>query len=456
MNRLFKKIMFLIACTLFSLGVQAQETDWKVLTHYDKKAVKTQLTERLTKYVTFNTQANENATKVPSSSGQKKLAKTLAKELKKYGAENVKIDAHSIVTAEIPANVTNNAPVIAFFAHMDTATDTSGANVKPQIHTNYRGGDIVINAEKNLVLNSLNSPQLNRAKGHDIVTASGGTLLGADDKNGLAIIMTFVQFLYDHPQVKHGTIKIAFTPDEEIGEGIGKFNVDSFGADYAYTVDGGDKGEIINETFNARSFTAVFKGNRGFHPGSAMNSPFSDNLLMASDFHTLLPRHQRPETTSGKRGFILVDSIITEGNTSTVKGILRAFSDEETQTLTDTVTRAFQTVKGINPKGTGFSLNWKEEYNNMYKALPEKSYQMAQAAMEAEGIAPKLVAARGGTDGAGLSVMGLPTPDIFAGMYNIHGEMEYADIDVMEDSFRTLMRLSSLWLEQEKESQSLQ
>lgn len=444
MNKLAKAAL-LTACTLAPLAAGAQEMDWKSVTRYDKAAAKKQLTQRFTKYVTFDTQSDDRATAVPSTAGQKKFAKELAKELKKNGAKNVQIDAHSIVTAEIPSNTGKDAPTVAFLAHLDTALEAPGKDVKPQVHKNYQGGDIVINADKKLVINPANSPQLSAARGHDIVTASGDTLLGADDKTGVAVIMTMVQFLYDHPEMKHGTVKVAFTPDEEIGAGAEKFNVADFGADYAYTVDGADLGNLTDETFSAKAFTAVFNGNRAVHPGAAMNSPFADNVLMASDFHTLLPRHRRPETTSDRRGFILVDSVQTQGDRTEVKGIIRAFSDEEMQDLTGEVTRAFNTVKGIHNKGKDFSLTFADQYKNMKSALPPQVVALAEAAMRQEDITPVRFAARGGTDGSQLSFMGLPTPDLFAGQYNIHSPLEYADVDVMEGSLRTVLRLVSLW-----------
>ena len=444
MNKLFSSIA-LAAAVCLPLAAGAQDMDWKSVTRYDKAEAKKQLTDRFTNYVTFDTQSSDQTDKVPSTPGQTKLAKALAKELKKNGAENVKVDKNGFVTAEIPANSDSNAPVIAFLAHMDTALEASGKEVKPQVHKNYQGGDIIINAAQQLIINPANSPQLSRARGHDIITASGGTLLGADDKTGIAIIMTMAQYLYDHPEMPHGTIKIAFTPDEEIGTGIEKFDVASFGADYAYTLDGGDLGELTNETFNAKSFRAVFEGMRAVHPGEAMNSAFSDNVLMASDFHTLLPRHRRPETTAGRRGFILVDTISTEGDKTEVTGIIRAFSEEEMQELVNEVTRAFNTVKTMNYKGKHFELTFHEQYKNMKAAIPEKMISLAQLAMKNEDITPVLTAARGGTDGSSLSFMGLPTPDIFAGQYNIHSPREYADADVMEASLRTILRLISLW-----------
>ena len=444
MNKYVKTALLAAACCL-PLAAAAQEMDWKSVTRYDKAEAKKQLTERFTQYVTFDTQSSDQTDKVPSTEGQTKFAKTLVKELKKNGAKNVKMDKNGIVTADIPANSDRNAPTVAFLAHMDTALEVSGKDVIPQVHANYQGGDIVINAPRKLVLNAANSPQLARARGHDIVTASGGTLLGADDKTGIAVIMTMVQYLYDHPEMQHGPLKIAFTPDEETGAGVAQFDVASFGADYAYTLDGMDTGALTNETFNAKAFTAVFEGLRAVHPGEAMNSAFSDNVLMASDFHTLLPRHRRPETTSGRRGFILVDSITTQGDKTEVKGIIRAFTDEEMQDLVNEVTRAFNTVKGMNYKGKGFSLTFTDQYKNMKQALPEQVVSLAQLAMQNEDITPVLTAARGGTDGSALSFMGLPTPDLFAGQFNVHSEYEYADVDVMEASLRTVLRLISLW-----------
>ena len=439
------KILFFILCLGATVTAQTQDMDWKKTTNYDKAAVKKQLTQRFTDYVTFDTQSNDRSKTSPSTAGQLKFAKALVKELKKNGATQVNLDKNGIVTALIPSNQSSPAPTIAFLAHMDTAMELSGANVKPQVHENYAGGDIVINKEKKLILNPVTAPQLAHAKGHDIITAGGETLLGADDKTGIAVIMTLVQYLYDHPSFKHGPLKIAFTPDEEIGTGITHFDVPGFGADYAYTLDGSDIGQLTDENFNAKSFTAVFEGNRAVHPGEAMNSPFSDNLLMASDFHTLLPRQQRPETSAGRRGFILVDSITTRQDRSEVVGIIRAFSDEEMNQLVAEVTRAFNTVKAMNYKGTGFSLSFKDQYKNMKNALPKKVVDMAANAMKQEEISPRMTAARGGTDGAHLSLAGLPTPDIFSGQYNIHSALEYADVDVMEASLRTSLRLLWLW-----------
>lgn len=439
-----RKLALVLTLALLSVSAAAQNLDWKSSTHYKKADAKAQLIERFNKYVTFDTQADHKAGKVPSTAGQLKLAKELAKELKKYGAQNVKVDKYGIVTAEIEANSKRKSPVIGFLAHLDTGEEISGKDVVPQVHKNYKGGDIVINAQKNIAINPENSPQLARAYGHDIITASGGTLLGADDKAGIAILMTAVEYLDKHPELAHGTVKIAFTPDEEIGAGIEKFDIPAFGAQYAYTLDGGEMGALTDETFNARKFNIIFTGNRAVHPGYAMNSPFTDNILMASDFHTLLPRISRPETTSGRKGYIYVDNISTQGDRTEITGIIRAFTDEETEQLTAQLQQAFKTTKALYPRAQA-QIDVQDEYKNMKTALPAQVVTLATQAMKAEDISPVLRAARGGTDGAVLSLAGLPTPDIFAGQFNIHSEREYADADVMEASLRTVLRLISLW-----------
>lgn len=436
-----KKLLVTLLC-IGALSASAQVTDWKMATQYNKQTAKEQLIKRFTKYVTFDTQSDDTTGKIPSTPGQLKLAKELAKELKKYGAKNVQVDAHSFVTADIPANTNQPTPAVAFIAHLDTALEASGHNVKPQVHKNYQGGDITI--APHLVINPQNSPQLAQARGHDIITASGGTLLGADDKTGVAIIMTLVQYLYDHPELAHGPVKIAFTPDEEIGTGIEQFNVKNFGADYAYTLDGGALGELTTETFTGKAFKAVFTGHRAVHPGAAMNSAFADNLLMAADFHTLLPRQNRPETTAGRRGYIYLDTSVTDGDTTTVTGIARAFTDEEMNQLLSQLNNALRTVKVLHNKGQA-TLEITDQYRNFKEKLPPQMVALAEQAMQQEDIKPVLHAARGGTDGSTLSFMGLPTPDLFAGQFNIHSEREYADVDVMEASLRTALRLVSLW-----------
>ena len=442
MYRTSIKLIALWVGLLLPVGAFAVPEDWKALTLYEKAPVKKQLINRLTDYVKFDTAAKFSSS-VPSTPGQLKFAKALAKELKKNGAARVRVDKSAVVTAEIPANSDKPIPVIALLARLDTVPGISGQEVRPQVHNGYKGGDIVISADKKLSLTTQNSPQLLRAHGHDIITASGDTLLGADAKAGAAVLLTAVQYFYDHPQLPHGTIKLVFVPDGTTGIGANQLDITSLGADYAYTLDAADMGQLVDETFSAKHFTAVFEGSRTEDIGYAMNTSFADNILMASDFHTLLPRHKRPETTADKRGFIWVDGITTQGNRSEVTGLIRAFSDEEMHTLTQEVSQAFNTVKAMNYKGKNFSLTFADEGKNMQAALPEVSLRAAQTAMEAEEISPNRTALRTLTMGARLAERGLPAPGLFTGYYHAGTVLEYADVDVMEAAFRTVMRLTT-------------
>ena len=443
MNKIIK-VTALVAGLLLPVTALAQETDWKVLSKYDKASAKKTLTQRLTDYVKFDTQSKASKN-VPSTPGQLTFAKALAKELKKNGAVNVKVDKSGIVTAEVASNLSKPAPTVAFFAALDTAPELPGKDVKPQVHANYKGGEITLNAEKRLTLDAYEAPQLLRAKGHDLITSSGDTVLGAQNKAGIAILMTLVQFLYDNPLIQHGPIKIVFTPDSQTGAGIARLDAASLGADAAYTLDAGDWGTLVDETFNSKSFTAVFEGFRNVDPGQAINSSFSDNVLMASDFHTLLPRQKRPETTAYRNVFIWVQDISTQGNRTEVRGILRAFSEDEMNQLTNDVTQAFNTVKGLNYKGKNFTLSFKDQDKNMKQALPDNTLRLAELAMQAEEIPSQRAAARADTDGARLAAKGLPAPGLFTGYYQAHTLKEYADVDAMEASLRTVLRLATLW-----------
>ncbi len=441
MNKLIK-LAVLSGALLWPFTVCAQETDWKALSHYEKTPVKKQLTDRLTSYARIDTQAALSS-KVPSTSGQLKLAKTLAKELKKNGAVNVKTDKYGIVTAEIPSNLSAPTPVLALIAHLDTPPAFSAKQIKPQVHTNYNGGTLTIDAAQKITLDPYMAPQLMRARGHDIITASGGTLLGADGKAGLAILVTVAQYFYDHPQLPHGTIKLVFTPDSTIGNGIRQLDVAALDANYAYTLDGGELGQLVDETATAKTFTAVFEGDRTAELGNAISAPFSDNLLMASDFHTLLPRHKRPETTANKNGFIYVSDITTQGNRSEITGVIRAFSDEEMALLTQDVTQAFNTVKRMNYKGKNFALTFTDQEKNIKNAIPQAAIRLAQQAFSQEEVAEHRTAARHTTDAARLTAKGLPAVGLFTGYY-LSGVQEYADADVMEAAFRVVLRLSTL------------
>lgn len=437
-----KKFTVLLLGLLLPLGLCAQE-DWKALTRYEKAPIKKQLADRLMDYVKFDTQSKVS-NKVPSTGGQLQLAKALAKELKKNGAVNVKVDKFGLLTAEIPSNLSKPAPVVAFLTHLDSAPGFTSQNIRPQLHT-YKGSDIVVNVAQGLTLNSYNAPQLLRAKGHDIITASGNTILGADGKAGAAILLTATQYFYDHPQLPHGTIKLVFSPDSYTGTGIRHLDTTALGADFAYTLDAGEMGQLVDETFSAKTFKAVFEGNRSVDIGKAASLPFADNVLMASDFHTLLPRTKRPETTAYKNGFIYVSDIVTQGNRTEVTGTLRAFSESEMETLTQDVSRAFSTVKSLNPKGKNFSLTFGGQDKNLQHAIPLLSLRKAEEAMRAEDITPVRTASRTTTDGARLAEKGLAAPGLFTGYYNNPGDLEYADVDIMETALRTVLRLTSLW-----------
>ena len=445
------KILVAVLCSLLLPMCAAAQHNWKAVMRYDKQAAKTKLAEHLSEYVTYDTQATSQTGQIPSTKGQLSFAKALAKELKRIGAENVQTSKQGVVTAEIPATTAKPTPVIALIAPLDTAETLSGKDVKPQTHEKYRGGDIVIDKENNLRLSEYNSPQLLQARGHDIMTASGGTLLGAEGKAGIAIIMTLADYLLGNPSIEHGRIKIVFSPDSTTHRGIGALDIPALGADYAYSITGANTGEIITENFGGRSFTAVFHGKRDVPSGQAMQADFADNLLMASDFHTLLPRQRRPENTSARRGFILVDSINTVANTSTVTGIIRAFNDEEMQELSNLVQQSFTTAKSLNPKNKGAELTFQEQFKNAQAFIPAPVIQTLENAMRQEDIQPKQIALRGRNDATFLSAHQLPTVNLFAGTFNPASQLEYADIDIMEASLRTLISTAVNWTGQNKE-----
>ena len=440
-----KKLLLAVLCAAFPLALAAQQ-NWKAVTRYDKQAAKTKLTELLSEYVTFDTQAETNAQKIPSSKGQTSFAKKLAKDLKRLGAQNVRVEKNGIVTASVPATSSQPLPALAFIAHLDTTPALSGKGVKAQVHAKYNGGDIVISADKNLRLTQYNSPQLLTARTHDLVTASGNTVLGADAKGGAAILLTYADYLLGNPSIAHGPVKIVFLPDGLNGRGAQALDTSVLGADYAFALNSGNLGEYIPENFNTRYFTAVFDGKRDSSVGHAMYSDFADNLLMAADFHTLLPRQYRPETTAGRNGFIWINDIAHEGNRSVVKGEIHAFTEQEMKTLSDLVTQSFNTVKSLYPKKKGAELSFQDGSKNILTVLPPQMLTQLQNAMQKEEITPVPAANR--NDGgypAVLNTKGLPTVTVFNGTFHAGSETEYADIDVMEAALRTLLTLTADW-----------
>ena len=439
-----RKICTVLAVLLLPLCAAAQQ-NWKAIMRYDKQAAKTALADRLTKYAAYDTQADPAADKVPSSKGQTAFAKALAKELKNIGASNVKTAKNAIVTADIAPTTAKPSAAIAFIAYLDTTPLLSAKNVQPKTIAKYNGGDIVINAQKNIRLTEYNSPQLLDARSHDLITASGDTVLGADPKAGIAVIMTLADYLLGHPSIEHGPIKIVFIPDHASGRGPAELDIASLGADYAYIVNGANLGEIVTENFSSRAFNAVFEGNRNADLGQAMNSAYADNLLMASDFHTLLPRQRRPETTADRRGFILVENITTQGNRSEVSGIVRAFSQEEMQELARLVTQAFNTVKAMNPKAGPMQLTWQDEFKNAKELIAPQVITQMQNALRQEDITPKPLAQRGPNAAALLTERGLPSVSVFCGVFHPNSILEYADTDIMEASLRSLISLANGW-----------
>lgn len=434
------KFLFTVVITIaFSAGSIAQI-----------KAPAESAMDRFLRYVKIDTQAVEEAGKVPSSDKQWNLARLLEKELKALGVQNVRISEHAIVYGLVPGNLPDNSkvPTIGFIAHMDTSPAVSGENVNAIIHKNYQGGDIVLPNDKTQVITVEKNPALKELIGDDIITADGTTLLGSDDKSGIAEIMTMIDILRNNPQIKHGNIAVAFTPDEEVGGGIDKFDVKGFGAKYAYTVDGGELGEISDETWTAKTATITFSG-KSTHPGYAkdilVNSSFAaaDYLSRFND-----PKVPRPETTEGRVGFVHPYNSTLDIETSVVRVLLRNFEmsgvDEQEamlrRMLDDTMKR-FPNVASKFDIRVGY-LNMKEEL----KKYPQL-VQFASDAAKRAGVTPKMKPIRGGTDGARLTFMGLPTPNLFTGGHNFHGKLEWNSRKGLERSTETLVNLVQIWAE---------
>lgn len=407
--------------------------------------------DRFLRYVKIDTQSAEDAGIVPSTKKQFVLANLLADELKKLGVQNVRVSEFSIVYGMIPGNLADNSkvPTIGFIAHMDTSPAVSGANVNPIIHKNYQGGDIVLPNDKTQIISVEKNPILKEMIGDDIITADGTTLLGSDDKAGIAEIMTMIDILRQNPNIKHGNIAIAFTPDEEVGGGIDKFDVEGFGAKFAYTVDGEELGEISNETWSARTATVTFKG-KSTHPGTAKGIMINSTYA-AADFLTRFPKDILPETTEGRVGFIHPYSSVLDIEESTVKILLRDFEVSGLEAkeailkkmMSETQTK-FPDVKINMDVKLGY-LNMKE----VLKDFPQLTDYAIEAAKRA-GLKPQIRAIRGGTDGSNLTFRNLPTPNLFTGGSNFHGKLEFNSKRGLEKSTETLVNLVQVWAEKSK------
>lgn len=401
------------------------------------------LVERFLKYVSFDTQSSEETEVTPSTPGQMVFAKYLKEELESLGLEDITLDEHGYLFATLPANIDKPVPTIGFIAHMDTSPDMSGKDVSLRIVQNYDGSDIVLCAEENVVLSPSQFPELLDHKGEDLIVTNGKTLLGADDKAGIAEIVSAIVYLKEHPEIKHGKIRIGFNPDEEIGLGAHKFDVEKFGCDWAYTMDGGEVGELEFENFNAASAKITFKG-RNVHPGYAKNKMIN-SIRVANRFCALLPAHETPEHTEGYEGFYHLISFNGDVEQTTVAYIIRDHDRARFESRKKKIERFVGEINAEYGEGTA-TLELRDQYYNMREKIEPVMHiiDTAFAAMEAVGVKPNVKPIRGGTDGAQLSFKGLPCPNIFAGGLNFHGRYEFAPIQNMEKAMKVIVKIAEL------------
>lgn len=402
---------------------------------------------RLMRYVQIDTTADPNSATTPSSMKQKNLSELLVKELLEMGIADAHMDEWGYVYATIPSNSNKQVPVICFCSHVDTAPDCSGTNVKPILHSNWNGSDIVLPDDTSVVISRNEHPYLNERIGDDIITASGLTLLGADDKAGVAIIMTLAEYLMQHPEVKHGAIKILFTPDEEIGRGVDKVDMQKLGAHFGYTFDGGERGTLEGENFSADGCTVTFYGISA-HPGYAKGKMVNAQKVLAHFISSLPANHLSPETTEGYQGFVHPVHIEGGLEKATAQFIIRDFETENLtrheELLANLAAEAVEKFPGAR-----YELTVKEQYRNMKEVL-DNMPQVMQHAIEAykrAGIEPRLTNIRGGTDGARLSFMGMPCPNIFTGEMAIHSKQEYVSVQDMQKAVETGIELVKVWEE---------
>jgi tripeptide aminopeptidase len=405
--------------------------------------------DKFLRYVIIDTQSKEDSESYPSTAKQFDLLNLLVKELKDLRVPKVSIDEYGYVMATIPTNIQKNVPAIGFIAHVDTSPEVSGANVKPHVITKYNGGDIVLSGDPTAVIRESENPTLKLAHGKTIVTSDGTTLLGADDKAGLAIIMTAIQSLMDNPNIFHGDIKIGFTPDEEVGAGTKFFDMKKFGAQFAYTIDGDTPGELNKETFSANSCLITVYG-RDIHPGSAKDI-MVNSVRVISDIIARLPKNTAPEMTEGYEPYI--HPYVLEGGVgkSSVKILFRDFKTEGLDILKKTVEEIIAEVQQMHPKAK-IEMQIVEQYRNMREEL-EKDTRVIDYLFEAtkrSGLQPEWTPIRGGTDGSRLTENGLPTPNIFTGGANYHSRTEWVNVWGMEKAVETILNLMQIWVEHSK------
>ncbi|MGT8905670.1 peptidase T [Bacillus safensis] len=406
--------------------------------------MKEEMIQRFTSYVKVDTQSDAEKESCPSTEGQLNLARQLVEEMKSIGIQEVTMDENGYVMGTIPSNTDKDVPTIGFLAHIDTATDFTGKNVKPQLHENYQGGDITLNEDLHIVLSPQQFPNLQKYQGHTLITTDGTTLLGADNKAGIAEIMTAMHYLIEHPEIKHGKIRVAFTPDEEIGRGPHKFDVDAFGASYAYTIDGGPLGELQYESFNAAGAKVSIKGNN-VHPGTA-----KDKMVSAAKigmlFHNKLPSEESPEYTEGYEGFFHLTKFVGEVEEAELQYIIRDFDKEKfnnRKALFEKIANDLKATYGEN----SITLSIQDQYYNMREKIEPVKHivDIAHEAMENRSVTPVIEPIRGGTDGSQLSYKGLPTPNIFTGGENFHGKYEFISVENMVKATEVIVEIARLF-----------
>lgn len=408
--------------------------------------MKEEMIQRFTSYVKVDTQSDAEKESCPSTEGQLNLARQLVEEMTSIGIQEVTMDENGYVMGTIPSNTDKDVPTIGFLAHIDTATDFTGKNVKPQLHENYQGGDITLNEDLHIVLSPQQFPNLQKYQGHTLITTDGTTLLGADNKAGIAEIMTAMHYLIEHPEIKHGKIRVAFTPDEEIGRGPHKFDVDAFGASYAYTIDGGPLGELQYESFNAAGAKVSIKGNN-VHPGTA-----KDKMVSAAKigmlFHNKLPSDESPEYTEGYEGFFHLTKFVGEVEEAELQYIIRDFDKEKfnnRKALFEKIANDLKAIYGEN----SIALSIQDQYYNMREKIEPVKHivDIAHEAMENRSVTPVIEPIRGGTDGSQLSYKGLPTPNIFTGGENFHGKYEFISVENMVKATEVIVEIARLFEE---------
>ncbi|MEO4006012.1 peptidase T [Flavobacterium sp. CAU 1735] len=406
--------------------------------------------DRFISYVTVDTESDPNSDTTPSTAKQWDLANQLVEELKAIGMEEVTIDANAYIMATLPSNVEHEVPTIGFISHFDTTPDFTGANIKPQIVENYDGKDIILNKEQNIVLSPGYFKDLLQYKGQTLITTDGTTLLGADDKAGITEIVTAMEYLINNPEIKHGKIRVGFTPDEEIGRGAHKFDVEKFGADWAYTMDGSQIGELEYENFNAAGAKLTFSG-KSVHPGYAKGKMIN-SMLLANKFISKLPKHETPQETKGYEGFFHVTGINGSIEETKVELIIRDHDRKKfekrkkaVEKIADKINKKFAKQFG----GPIVSCEIKDSYYNMREKVEPVIHivEVAEKAMKELGIKPIIKPIRGGTDGCQLSYMGLPCPNIFAGGHNFHGKYEYVPVESMQKAVDVIVKIAELTAE---------